>query len=587
LLQALTVERCQILEEKAISMHLINFSLPHVGCSTAISLAVADDRSKRLLNNLWTVLSQGFIVVDGVCGSAWATALRQEMEWLMDAGHMLPNKTQFNTAEGPKQFSKPHIFEVDLHDPEIPWPHLPEFKALREACPLAKAFQTRKIPVAQGINGTALKLQCNLGSGGCFPLHYDNPGVPNMRKLTALVYLNPGWAEGDGGELILQPFLRERILIPPLMDRMVVFRSDSMLHSVAPSHARRYCFTAWLDSELGYVNQPEDLNLKVKHLDMIKSDPLRAIDWLASSPIQRVLSRAVYHEEYERSLISCMQEAPGCDLMLASHYDHMSNHRDGNQELVDCVVALRGVAMASRPPCRMHGGGQAMGQGGRVWKTEAIRKQGEGEERAEMGGGSIDDEVPPQGGSGTKEAARGGTEPADDDDDDEEDDDSSSSSSMGGMVMLDRSLEGDAFLDFLDETGPIRPIVVMGASRGEAPPAVIERGDRRHEEKAATGGARQELTATSSSLPAGLCGLPSRAFLPLGDPGYDRELFGVSLEEQGYCVIDNAMSPSWAAALAHEIQSLYAMGVLGSSGNLLSCKSETGPHSGQQGGGVI
>ena len=25
---------------------------------------------------------------------------------------MLPNKTQFATADGPKQFSKPHIYEV-------------------------------------------------------------------------------------------------------------------------------------------------------------------------------------------------------------------------------------------------------------------------------------------------------------------------------------------------------------------------------------------------------------------------------------------------------------------------------------------
>ena len=46
------------------------------------------------------------------------------------------------------------------------------------------------------------------GGGGCFPLHYDNAGPPSKRRLTCLVYLNPGWADGDGGELQLAPWLR-------------------------------------------------------------------------------------------------------------------------------------------------------------------------------------------------------------------------------------------------------------------------------------------------------------------------------------------------------------------------------------------
>lgn len=332
----LTLERCKILEEKVnvakffVSALSVSCVFSHRGSSHSTTIAM--------------VLLQGFVVVDNACGLAWATALRGEMEWLMENGHMLPNKTQFNTAEGPKQFSKPHIFEVDLHDPVVPWPRLPEFKALREACPIAKAFQRRKpgFHIKQGIDGTALKLQCNTG-GGCFPLHYDNPGVPNMRKLTALVYLNPDWQEGDGGELILQPFLGQRVRIPPLMDRMVVFLSDSILHSVAPSKVRRYCFTAWLDAEEGSINREEDLNLKVKHLEAIQKDALAGGALLASSPLQRVLSRALYHQEYEQSLRNCMQDAPGADLMLASHRDHMVQHRN-NPALVSCVTALSEVA---------------------------------------------------------------------------------------------------------------------------------------------------------------------------------------------------------------------------------------------------
>lgn len=59
------------------------------------------------------------------------------------------------------------------------------------------------------------------GSGGCFPLHYDNPGPPNKRALTCLLYLNPDWKDGDGGELCLTPFLQKERVIAPLLDRMV------------------------------------------------------------------------------------------------------------------------------------------------------------------------------------------------------------------------------------------------------------------------------------------------------------------------------------------------------------------------------
>lgn len=59
------------------------------------------------------------------------------------------------------------------------------------------------------------------GSGGCFPLHYDNPGPPNKRALTCLLYLNPHWKEGDGGEVCLTPFLQKEKAIAPLLDRLV------------------------------------------------------------------------------------------------------------------------------------------------------------------------------------------------------------------------------------------------------------------------------------------------------------------------------------------------------------------------------
>ena len=45
---------------------------------------------------------------------------------------------------------------------------------------------------------------------------------------------------------------------------------------------------------------------------------------LASGPSQRIVSRALYREEYEASLRECMQGAEGEDAMVALHRAHLA-----------------------------------------------------------------------------------------------------------------------------------------------------------------------------------------------------------------------------------------------------------------------
>ncbi|CAM9390832.1 unnamed protein product [Phaeothamnion confervicola] len=178
----------------------------------------------------------------------------------------------------------------------------------------------------------ALKLQRNAGRGGCFPYHYDNPAPPSRRRLTCLVYLNPNWRDGDGGELLLQPFLGRAVRLEPVMDRLVVFQSDSMLHRVLPARAERFCLTVWLDAPPGAgpggVNRPEDAALRVSK-EILEDWPAWC-NSLRRSPAQRLLARAVYAEEFEASLRECMASggaegeedgaaAAGHDEMLAAH----------------------------------------------------------------------------------------------------------------------------------------------------------------------------------------------------------------------------------------------------------------------------
>ena len=89
--------------------------------------------------------------------------------------------------------------------------------------------------------------------GGSFPLHFDTAAGLDGRCVTAIVYLNPDWEPAHGGELQLFPFPARPVVIPPLLDRMVVFDSRHTLHRVLPYSAvadtPRVCFTSWMSRD--------------------------------------------------------------------------------------------------------------------------------------------------------------------------------------------------------------------------------------------------------------------------------------------------------------------------------------------------
>mmetsp|Transcript_31666 Transcript_31666/g.60463 ORF Transcript_31666/g.60463 Transcript_31666/m.60463 type:complete len:153 (+) Transcript_31666:538-996(+) len=86
--------------------------------------------------------------------------------------------------------------------------------------------------------------------------------------------------------------------------RAVFFLSDRVLHRVLPSKStkRRVCFTMWCNGT--GVNTREDV--------VLSKDVLRFTSWdeahyfFDTSPLQRVISRAVYSEEYLESLLECL-----------------------------------------------------------------------------------------------------------------------------------------------------------------------------------------------------------------------------------------------------------------------------------------
>ncbi|MGC6513969.1 MAG: 2OG-Fe(II) oxygenase [Myxococcota bacterium] len=81
-------------------------------------------------------------------------------------------------------------------------------------------------------------------TGASYAKHHDAFHASNARLVTAILYLNEGWSADDGGHLVAWP-RGERREVAPLGGRLVVFRSESVLHEVQTARAERWAVTAW------------------------------------------------------------------------------------------------------------------------------------------------------------------------------------------------------------------------------------------------------------------------------------------------------------------------------------------------------
>ena len=85
--------------------------------------------------------------------------------------------------------------------------------------------------------------------GAFYKAHLDRHAGTLDRIVTVILYLNPDWQPGDGGELKLWTTSGEREgafeLIEPRMGTMVCFLSGEFWHEVMPAHKTRTSITGW------------------------------------------------------------------------------------------------------------------------------------------------------------------------------------------------------------------------------------------------------------------------------------------------------------------------------------------------------
>jgi SM-20-related protein len=85
--------------------------------------------------------------------------------------------------------------------------------------------------------------------GAFYTAHLDRHAGTNDRIVTTILYLNPNWQPGDGGELKLWTTAGDKagafILIEPRMGTMVCFMAGDFWHEVMPTKKTRMSITGW------------------------------------------------------------------------------------------------------------------------------------------------------------------------------------------------------------------------------------------------------------------------------------------------------------------------------------------------------
>lgn len=82
--------------------------------------------------------------------------------------------------------------------------------------------------------------------GSFYKKHLDQFKNRNNRMISMIIYLNDNWQEGDGGELKVYPKGKNQQLIPPLMNRCVMFKSADLPHEVLKTNVGRKSLTGWM-----------------------------------------------------------------------------------------------------------------------------------------------------------------------------------------------------------------------------------------------------------------------------------------------------------------------------------------------------
>ena len=203
-----------------------------------------------------------YCVVDGLLGEAAAATLRREVQAVRAAGGLALSKLAGGRTGKGLSYSHSAVrgdwvgwFDGDEQG------HWAE-RSLSRYLQRVDTLMSQLAPLLDAeLAGVASRSKAMVaaypGGGARYVRHCDNACLAgegekcNGRRLTAILYLNPGWRDVDGGALRLFAPRAPRGVPPvadvePLNDRLVLFYADYRVpHEVLAAHSDRLAITLW------------------------------------------------------------------------------------------------------------------------------------------------------------------------------------------------------------------------------------------------------------------------------------------------------------------------------------------------------
>ena len=281
----------------------------------------------------------GFTIIDNALGDSYCAQLRDETLALKRHDLMEPNHTHLRTPSHTTLLPKRNISEIDTHIPGLA-ALAPAFHTLTTDLSLLHSLAGLLPQLA--LHSQSVKVQHNAGDNACFPLHFDSDYRVDNRHLTAILYLNPEWQSGWGGQLELLPLPWERVRIEPRWDRLVVFATSGVLHRVRPTKHERLCVTLWMTGE--ERQQPGNKEAVMSSADAVQMD---GSDAAVLSTLRTLLSPRFYPH-----LVKLLNSHEWADSIAQSHHSSADTQAAIAQHWTDVELIQRaiGAAVDTLPP---------------------------------------------------------------------------------------------------------------------------------------------------------------------------------------------------------------------------------------------
>ena len=235
---------------------------------------------------------KGFCVVNGFLGDSAAAALRDEVAGVRAAGRLERSKLAGGRSGGMLTYSHSAVRGDDVGwfdgDEAELWPRRTLSSYLQKVDTFVAELGSR-VALLRSI-GSRSKAMCTCypGGGARYVRHCDNSCDAgrgdrcNGRRLSAILYLNEGWAPLDGGELRVWPPYAPKGAPPlcdvrPLFDRLILFYADYRVpHEVLPAHAERFAITTWYFDRSEYDRARQSGSAADERTDAVEAEAIEA-----------------------------------------------------------------------------------------------------------------------------------------------------------------------------------------------------------------------------------------------------------------------------------------------------------------------